>query len=360
MSKLLRRFVSGLTAMACLWLFLFRLYGFGMKDHINNSSILNESGAIEPLQSEFIALQLPSNDCPPNKDRESFAALLAHWHTLATFYKIPYVIGCGSLLGQYRDGDIITWDEDVDVLVDIKKFKALEVFAGRRNFEQTYDEKFHFVVQKDFERREEDDRTRLSCTGQVGGLRSGGHHFCCYSVGFCLCWCYVLRNSGEYDVRDVTLSVYPHRASLKNMPDRRRFDSHRGQAYFSSLPGVDIHSEYHHKHCSVGVNLFFSNFQVVRDQIDSCSFVSPMGRVIQGFNHLDIFPYVVSREKRKVLDLDMDVDYNLRDFFPFKECVFMNVKTSCPRNIRGVLEAAYDDLKPDHSCVHGAWMKNGS
>jgi hypothetical protein len=23
----------------------------------------------------------------------------------------------------------------------------------------------------------------------------------------------------------------------------RRFDSHRGQAYFSSLPGVDIHSE---------------------------------------------------------------------------------------------------------------------
>ena len=25
--------------------------------------------------------------------------------------------------------------------------------------------------------------------------------------------------SGEYDACDVTLSVYPHRASLKNMPD---------------------------------------------------------------------------------------------------------------------------------------------
>jgi hypothetical protein len=36
--------------------------------------------------------------------------------------------------------------------------------------------------------------------------------------------------SGEYDACDVTLSVYPHRASLKNM-------------HFSSLPGVDIHSE---------------------------------------------------------------------------------------------------------------------
>ena len=26
--------------------------------------------------------------------------------------------------------------------------------------------------------------------------------------------------SGEYDACDVTLSVYPHRASLKNMPDK--------------------------------------------------------------------------------------------------------------------------------------------
>ena len=53
--------------------------------------------------------------------------------------------------------------------------------------------------------------------------------------------------SGKYDACDVTLSVYPHRASLKNMPEKyckgRRFVSHRGQAYFSNLRGVDIHSE---------------------------------------------------------------------------------------------------------------------
>ena len=33
--------------------------------------------------------------------------------------------------------------------------------------------------------------------------------------------------SGEYDVCDVTLSVYPHRASLKNMPghgENRTYD----------------------------------------------------------------------------------------------------------------------------------------
>ena len=56
----------------------------------------------------------------------------------------------------------------------------------------------------------------------------------------------------NYCLCDVTLSAYPHRAGLKNMPGHggirtydlgRRFESRRGQAYFSSLPGVDMHSE---------------------------------------------------------------------------------------------------------------------
>jgi hypothetical protein len=41
---------------------------------------------------------------------------------------------------------------------------------------------------------------------------------------------------------DVTRGVYPHRAGLKNMPGHG-VDIPCGQAYFSSLPGVDIHSE---------------------------------------------------------------------------------------------------------------------
>ena len=32
-------------------------------------------------------------------------------------------------------------------------------------------------------------------------------------------FCVGVVYSGEYDICDVTLSVYPHRASLKNMPD---------------------------------------------------------------------------------------------------------------------------------------------
>ena len=43
-------------------------------------------------------------------------------------------------------------------------------------------------------------------------------------------FCVVVMYSGEYDACEVTLSVYPHRASLKNMP-------------VLPLPGMDIHSE---------------------------------------------------------------------------------------------------------------------
>jgi hypothetical protein len=32
-------------------------------------------------------------------------------------------------------------------------------------------------------------------------------------------FCVGVMHSGEYDACDVTLSVYPHQASLKNMPD---------------------------------------------------------------------------------------------------------------------------------------------
>ena len=56
----------------------------------------------------------------------------------------------------------------------------------------------------------------------------------------------------KIDVCDVTLSVYPHRASLKNMlgwySKGHRFDSHHGQAYFSSLPAMWIYTHKHHKH----------------------------------------------------------------------------------------------------------------
>lgn len=172
MSKLWRNFAIGFTAIICFWVFAFRVYNYGGRNFTNILSNFNQSWAIRfATESKnrllLIASTLPSNSCPANRNRKAFAALVRQWHILASLHKIPYVIGCGSLLGQHRDGDIIPWDEDVDVLVDITMFKAMEAFGGERNFQQGSDDKFHFVVQKDFMQKKEDDRERLSCPGKV-------------------------------------------------------------------------------------------------------------------------------------------------------------------------------------------------
>jgi hypothetical protein len=54
-------------------------------------------------------------------------------------------------------------------------------------------------------------------------------------------FCVGVVYSGEYDVCDVTLSVYPHRASLKNMPGHGGNRTYLARCGIS--PGVDIHSE---------------------------------------------------------------------------------------------------------------------
>ena len=56
-------------------------------------------------------------------------------------------------------------------------------------------------------------------------------------------FCVGVMYSGEYDACDVTLSVYPHRASLKNMPDHggnRTYDLWNtvGRALGYSIPKV--------------------------------------------------------------------------------------------------------------------------
>ena len=53
-------------------------------------------------------------------------------------------------------------------------------------------------------------------------------------------FCVGVVYSGEYDVCDVTLSVYPHRASLKNMPGHggnRTYDLWNTSQY-TSIPKV--------------------------------------------------------------------------------------------------------------------------
>ena len=104
---------------------------------------------------------------PGNKNRKQFIDLLRHWDLFAERYGVKYVIAMGLLGGQYRNKDVIPWDEDVDVLVDATYYKVLKTFSQERNFEQGGDDEFHLVVHLQFDTKAEDDRQRWNCQGKV-------------------------------------------------------------------------------------------------------------------------------------------------------------------------------------------------
>ena len=83
-----------------------------------------------------------------------------------------------------------------------------------------------------------------------------------------ICFCVGVMYSGEYDACDVTLSVYPHRASLKNMPDHggnRTYDLWNTSPMLCQLSYAvwsvrvcDIDRKYH-KYVIVIQNITYSN-----------------------------------------------------------------------------------------------------
>lgn len=163
MSNILRKakrtYIAVISALV-FWLILFRLHTSCLVKTENNFT----PRVYDTFQRHYRHTVKP---CPLNKDRETFAALLTYWDSLSKRHNISYVIGLGSLLGQYRNQDIIPWDDDVDVLVNIEYFKTLKSLSEERNFKQGWDDKFHVVVQPDFDLREERSRRRWSCTGKI-------------------------------------------------------------------------------------------------------------------------------------------------------------------------------------------------
>ena len=98
--------------------------------------------------------------------RAKFVELLREWIKIAEKNDISYVLSSGSLLGQYRNADVIPWDIDVDVILDDTLFSKLEEIATPRNFTQGVDSAFHFVVQPEYTKPTQ--MRRWNCNGQVG------------------------------------------------------------------------------------------------------------------------------------------------------------------------------------------------
>lgn len=91
----------------------------------------------------------------------------------------------------------------------------------------------------------------------------------------------------------------------------------------------------------------------VEKQIDACSFLDPMARLIQRHDYVDVF--AVDTRKDLVYDVKGHASYKYSDFYPPVNCTFMNVSTRCPRNSKAILKRYFGNLKPVCNCVNGKW-----
>lgn len=106
------------------------------------------------------------NEAFVNPKRAIFQELLRKWIDLVEKNNISYVLSYGSLLGQYRNQDIIPWDYDVDILVKDSSFTVLQRMTTPRNFIEGGDSLFHFVVQPEYTKPSSEIR-RWNCNGKV-------------------------------------------------------------------------------------------------------------------------------------------------------------------------------------------------
>ena len=107
------------------------------------------------------------SSCSPNSYRAGLVELFTYWVKLAKKHRIEYVIFYGSLLGALRNGDIIPWDSDMDLLMDVKYWLQMESLASKRNFDNS-DGKIRLVVQPEFMKPgPSTGRRRYTCQGKV-------------------------------------------------------------------------------------------------------------------------------------------------------------------------------------------------
>ena len=104
-------------------------------------------------------------NCKRNQNRSVFAKIFEHWIELAKKENIEYFLTCGTLLGVYRNGDLIPDDRDMDVLVNRKDFLKIKKYSSKKKF-NPYAHEINIYVHNDFYEPFE-KRRRFKCSGEV-------------------------------------------------------------------------------------------------------------------------------------------------------------------------------------------------
>ena len=105
--------------------------------------------------------------CPINRNREAWQKMLRYWITLAKKYNIRYFLTAGSLLGAWRDEEVIPYDQDMDIRIHIDDFDKFYPLRQRKFVWESYDDwDMHFYFVRDW-RLPYDLRRRYSCKGKL-------------------------------------------------------------------------------------------------------------------------------------------------------------------------------------------------
>ena len=101
---------------------------------------------------------------------------------------------------------------------------------------------------------------------------------------------------------------------------------------------------------------FKCNGEQVKVYSDHCSFQEPLGRLIKGDFHLDIYDYTVKDDL--IYDpSEWEKTYKIADVFPLTKCMFMNIETWCPKYPKVILNQLYNgNLFPSRVCKNGKWI----
>ena len=100
---------------------------------------------------------------------------------------------------------------------------------------------------------------------------------------------------------------------------------------------------------------FLCNGKKVPSYSDQCSFQEPLGRLIKAGKHLDIYDYTI--KQGWLIDPSEGYhEFPVDNVFPLKYCMFLGMKTKCPRKPKLFLESFYSNLHPNKICRNGKWI----
>jgi len=133
----------------------------------NGGGVIDQETAIShsfTISSEWLNLteskayaDYGDNDCPMSSHYSMLKMIFTKWANISKEHEIPYFLNFGTLLGAWRNMDMIPTDSDIDLVVDIHDTPKLLQVGTRDGF--------RMFVQPDW-KLPEDQRKRFNCAGK--------------------------------------------------------------------------------------------------------------------------------------------------------------------------------------------------